>query len=87
MFRCREPLRKVSCAGIVRHAEVMTNESTGKAELALVNDCEPLQPVEDFDFDLQSRAGENVKEVSTLIKRGALFEFVEPQEKQDEPQE
>lgn len=85
MFRCREPLRKVACSGIVRHSEVMTNESTGKSEIALVNDCEPLQPVEDFDFDLQSKAGENVQEVSTLIKRGALFSFAEPQKTEDEP--
>ena len=83
MFRNREPLRKVRCAGIVRHPEIMTNETTGDPEIALVNDCEPLQPVEDFDFDLQSRAGENVQEVSTIIKRGALFSVAEPQEKEE----
>lgn len=64
MFRERQKLR-VYFAAPLSHTEFQ--ENNGEVERVRVNDCTALPPVGDFDLELNLRAGENLKEVSSVI--------------------
>lgn len=71
MFRERQSLRKY-CAAPLSHVEYTSNDS-GIAERKIVSDCGKLDPVSDYDLELNLRAGENLKETSTILtRRGRL---------------
>ena len=65
MFRTRQPLRKYIGAPLT-HSEVRAGKN-GELERVDISDCDKLPPVEDFDLDLNIRAGENLKEVSSVL--------------------
>lgn len=67
MFRNREPLRVVPSTPLT-HQEWCKNNQ-GKGEFRNINDCGWLCDSEDFDLEVQQRAGENLKEVSTILTR------------------
>ena len=83
MFRQRQPLRKFHGCGGLSHTELTSSEDG--VRVVVVDDCEDLPPVSDFDLELNLRSGENVKEVSSIIlNHGRVsMDVVEKQEKQD----
>lgn len=84
MFRTRQPLRKYIGAPL-SHSEVRRGDNG--LERVDVSDCDKLPPVEDFDLDLNIRAGENLKEVSAiLVNHGAVnVAFKENTQTTEEP--
>lgn len=89
MFRNREPLR-ITPSTSLTHQEWCKNDQ-GKGEFCNINDCGWLGDPEDYDLEVQQRAGENLKEVSTILTRShAVFptsvenEDVKKSENEDE---
>lgn len=89
MFRLRQPLRRY-CGGALSHTELQVGKN-GKVIPVLVDDCKPLDPISDFDLETNLRAGENLREMSAVIRGGNVVkddDFVntetEKEEKQDE---
>lgn len=89
MFRLRQPLRRY-CGGALSHTEYQAGKN-GKVIPVLVDDCEPLVPLGDFDLETNLRAGENLRAMSSVIRGGNVIkddDFVntetEKEEKQDE---
>lgn len=64
MFRTRQPLRRYFGAKL-SHTEYQSTDDG--VEKVTVDDCSELPPCSDFDLELNLRAGENVKEVSTIL--------------------
>lgn len=64
MFRERQKLPQYFGAP-VSHTEFQDKD--GEVERVRVDDCSTLPPVGDYDLELNLRAGENLKEVSSVI--------------------
>lgn len=64
MFRERQRLIQ-SFGAPLNHSEYQ--ENNGEVERVRVDDCSKLPPVGDYDLELNIRAGENLKEVSSVI--------------------
>lgn len=79
MFRARQPLRKY-CAAPLSHVEYSSNDNG--VERKIVSDCGKLDPVSDYDLELNIRAGENLKETSTIVTRRGRLNFEQKEKKQ-----
>lgn len=64
MFRTRQPLKRYFGAKL-SHSEYQTTDDG--VEKVTIDDCSELPPCSDFDLELNLRAGENVKEMSTIL--------------------
>lgn len=89
MFRLRQSLRRY-CGGALSHTEYQLGKN-GEVIPVVVNDCKPLAPLSDFDLETNLRAGENLREMSSIIRGGNVIkddDFVntetEKENKQDE---
>lgn len=88
MFRLRQPLRRY-CGGALYHTELQAGKN-GNVVPVLVDDTESLSPIGDYDLDTNLRAGENLREVSSVIRGGNVVrddDFVNTENKEEKQDE